>query len=386
MRNDLANVPPMGWNSWNTFFDTYDESLIMEMADILVSEGYRDCGYQYLILDDCWLEKDRDPSGRLVPSRSRFSNGIEPVIRYIHDKGLKFGIYACCGVRTCAGYPGSFEHENQDALLFAKWGVDYLKYDNCHRPSSLGSELLYRRMSLALRNSGRDILLAACQWGTEDVRKWIRSTGAHTYRSTIDIRDSWNSIKSITEERLMDLEDGSTGCFNDMDMLVAGMYGQGSNPETTSEGCSFEEYQTHFALWAMLNSPLIIGCDLRHLDPSVKALLQNRDLIAINQDPEARTCYKLTCPCSPDAFTLVRPLAGGDYAVGIFNFAENEQQAGFPFWDLGLSARNNQRLHFYDCLSHQDLGTFTECFSAKVPAHGCRIYRVSLVPQLSVNQ
>ena len=112
----------------------------------------------------------------------------------------------------------------------------------------------------------------------------------------------------------------------------------------------------------------------------------NRFSIAINQDPEARTCYKLTCPCSPDAFTLVRPLAGGDYAVGIFNFAENEQQAGFPFRDLGLSARNNQRLHFYDCLSHQDLGTFTECFSAKVPAHGCRIYRVSLVPQLSVNQ
>ena len=379
MRNELAPVPPMGWNSWNTFYDTYDETLIMNMADILAGQGYLDCGYQYLILDDCWLEKERDPSGNLVPSADKFPHGIEPVIRYVHDKGLKFGIYACCGVRTCAGYPGSFEYETRDAGTFAKWGVDYLKYDNCHRPSSLGSELLYRRMSLALWNSGRDILLAACQWGTEDVGRWIRSSGAHTYRSTVDIRDNWDSIKSITEERLSHLEDGGPGCFNDMDMLVAGMFGQGSNPETTAEGCSFEEYQTHFSLWSMLNSPLVIGCDLRTIDPAVKDLLQNRDLIAINQDPEARSCYKLTCPCSPDAFTLIRPMADGSLAAGIFNFAENEQQAGFPFWDLGISLHDKQDLRFYDCLSHRDLGVFTECFSVKVPAHGCRIFRIKTV-------
>jgi alpha-galactosidase len=305
---------------------------------------------------------------------------------YVHSRGLKFGMYSCNGVRTCADYPGSFDHEFLDARTFAEYGVDYLKYDNCYRPGSADQRTLYRRMGMALRASGRDIVFSACNWGQDDVWSWIRSTGASLYRSTGDIFDTPESYRNIARSQMDKLGASAPGCFNDMDMLVAGMYGQGSNPETTSEGCSFEEYQTHFALWAMLNSPLIIGCDLRHLDPSVKALLQNRDLIAINQDPEARTCYKLTCPCSPDAFTLVRPLAGGDYAVGIFNFAENEQQAGFPFWDLGLSARNNQRLHFYDCLSHQDLGTFTECFSAKVPAHGCRIYRVSLVPQLSVNQ
>ena len=119
MRNELAPVPPMGWNSWNTFYDTYDETLIMNMADILAGQGYLDCGYQYLILDDCWLEKERDPSGNLVPSADKFPHGIEPVIRYVHDKGLKFGIYACCGVRTCAGYPGSFEYETRDAGTFA---------------------------------------------------------------------------------------------------------------------------------------------------------------------------------------------------------------------------------------------------------------------------
>lgn len=379
MKNDLACVPPMGWNSWNTFFDTYDETLIMKMADILAEEGYRDCGYRYLILDDCWLEMERDSSGNLVPSTGKFPHGIEPVIQYVHDKGLKFGIYSCCGVRTCAGYPGSFEHEQQDAERFASWGVDYLKYDNCHRPSSQGSELLYRRMAGALRNSGRDILLAACQWGTENVGSWIRSTGAHTYRSTIDIRDNWESIKSITEERLAHLSEGGPGCFNDMDMLVAGMYGKGTNPETTAEGCSIDEYQTHFALWAMLNSPLIIGCDLRKADKATKNLLQNRDLISINQDPEGRTCYKLTCICSPEAFTLIRPLSGGEYAAGIFNFADKEQMAGFPFWDMGISARNDKSLAFYDCLEHKEAGIYKESFSVKVPAHGCRIYRVQMI-------
>lgn len=371
-----GDVPPMGWNSWNTFYDKYDAGLIMEMADTMVERGYLDCGYRYLVLDDCWLEMERDAQGKLVPSREKFPEGIGPVIDHVHRKGLKFGIYECCGVRTCAGYPGSFEHEMNDAATFASWGVDYLKYDNCHRPSSQGSELLYRRMSFALRSTGRDILLAACQWGTEEVGTWIRSTGAHTYRSTIDIRDRWDSISSITKERLDHLSDGGPGCFNDMDMLVVGMNGTGSNPETSAEGCTPDEYQTHFALWAMLNSPLMIGCDLRKADEGTRALLQNRDLIAINQDREGRTCYKLTCTCSPTAFTLVRPLSGGDYAVGIFNFGEKPCMAGLPFWDMGISAASAEGLHFHDCLTHKDMGVYKESFSAQIPGHGCRVYRV----------
>ena len=377
-RKRMGEVPPMGWNSWNTFYDKFDAGLIMEMADAMVNEGYLDSGYEYLILDDCWLEMKRDEQGNLVPSREKFPEGIRPVIEYVHGKGLKFGIYECCGVRTCAGYPGSFEHEMQDAATFATWGVDYLKYDNCHRPSSQGSELLYRRMSFALRNSGRDILLAACQWGTEEVGTWIQSTGSHTYRSTIDIRDQWDSIKSIAQERLSHLNEGGPGCYNDMDMLVVGMAGSGENPETGAEGCTAEEYQTHFALWAMLNSPLIIGCDLRKADQETKTILQNKDLIAINQDREGRTCYKLTCPCSPAAFTLVRPLSTGEYAIGIFNFGEKECMSGFPFWDMGVSAAAVNGLHFHDCLTHQDLGIFKESFSTSVPKHGCRVYRVSV--------
>ena len=375
----LAAVPPMGWNSWNTFYDQYDEKLIMETADTLLANGYVDAGYEYLILDDCWAKRERDADGNLVPDPGKFPNGIENLISYVHERGMKFGIYACCGVRTCAGYPGSFEHEAQDVALFAKWGVDYVKYDNCHRPSSQRSEMLYRRMSYALRNSGRDIILAACQWGTEDVERWIRSTGAHTYRSTVDIRDMWDSVKSITEERLAHLGDGAPGCFNDMDMLVAGMHGGGVNPETSASGCSDTEYVTHFALWAMLNSPLIIGCDVRKAEEKTRELLCNRDLIAINQDPEGRSCYRLTCDCSPAAFTLIKPLAGGGYAAGIFNFGEEETMTGFPFWDMGLSAAAGQRLRFYNCLTHEDEGVFGESFSVKLPAHGCAVYRVSAV-------
>ncbi len=377
----FPQLPPMGWNSWNTFYDQYDAKLIMSVADALTEKGYAEKGYRYLILDDCWAAKERDGKGKLVPDPAKFPDGIRPVIDYVHAKGLKFGLYGCCGVRTCAGYPGSFEHEYEDAACFAEWGVDYLKYDNCHRPNSQGSEMLYRRMSMALRNCGRDIILAACQWGTEDVETWIRSSGAHTYRSTVDIQDSWASVKSIAEQRLQHLSCGGPGCFDDMDMLVAGMYGGGSNPETSQGGCTAEEYRTHFALWAMLNAPLIIGCDIRSADEETRQLLQNADLIALNQDPECRTCYRLKCECNPGAVVLVKPLAGGDYAVGLFNFSDSEGCAGVTFWDMGLTAASGMGLRFYDCMDHRDLGVQKEAFRILLPPHGCRVYRCRPVKQ-----
>lgn len=380
INNQFAHLtPPMGWNSWNTFYDKYDAGLLCNIADCMVETGLRDAGYKYLIIDDCWSCRSRDSRGNLVPNPEKFPEGLRPVADHIHDRGLKFGIYSCCGVRTCAGYPGSFEHEQSDARFFASQGVDYLKYDNCHRPSSQRSEMLYRRMSMALRETGRDIFLAACQWGTEDVETWIHSTGAHSYRSTIDIRDNWESISSIAGKRLSSLAEGRPFCFNDMDMLVVGMNGGGANPETSADGCSFEEYQTHFALWAMLNSPLIIGCDIRSMSDETKKILMNRDLIAINQDPEGRGCYKLECDCSPNVFTLVKPLADGEYAAAIFNFGDTWVQTGFTFWDMGLSVHSDTGLSVYDCIKHKEEGIFRECFSAGVKAHGCKVYRCRMV-------
>lgn len=153
--------PPMGFNTWNTFGGAINDKLIMETADAMAESGLKELGYEYVVTDDCWSEKRRDADGRLVPSREKFPNGIKPVADYVHSKGLKFGIYSCVGTMTCGGYPGSYGHEYLDAATFAEWGVDFLKYDYCYRPKTSRGEDLYRKMALALKSSGRDILFSA---------------------------------------------------------------------------------------------------------------------------------------------------------------------------------------------------------------------------------
>lgn len=377
----LAPTPPMGWNSWNTFSENINDELIRAMADAMVEQGLLNAGYQYLIIDDCWALKRRDSTGKLVPDPEKFPHGMKAVADYIHGKGLKFGMYSCCGAMTCAGYPGSFEHECSDAEQFAQWGVDYLKYDNCYKPCTQADPMLYRRMGAALKNCGRDILFAACQWGTEDVWSWIRSTGAHTFRSTGDIQDSWNSIENIATSQMENQCFSGPNCFNDMDMLVVGMYGKGMNPYISIGGCTDEEYQTHFALWTMMNSPLIIGCDIRAMSEQAKAILLNKDLIAINQDPECRACYHLSTWTNPNAFILAKLLSNGDYALGFFNFSDTTSNVELSFWDLGLSAAAGQALSFYDCLNHQSLGIQQEYFMTEVTSHGCKVYRCGVVRQ-----
>ena len=369
----LASTPPMGWNSWNTFFKHPDEELVCQIADAFVKEGLLEAGYRYLIIDDGWQMRERDKNGLLVPNPDAFPHGLEPVIDYVHSRGLKFGLYSCCGALTCARFPGSLEHEFADAAQFAAWGVDYLKYDNCLRPVSIPSSILYRRMGAALRSCGRDILFAACQWGTEDVHQWIRSAGAHTFRSTIDIQDCWNSIETIALSQMDKQSYGGMGCFNDMDMLVTGMYGKGTNPEACMGGCSDTEYQTHFALWAMMNSPLIIGCDIRSMNSRTKEILMNPHLIAINQDAECRAPYRLECYGNPDAFVLVRPLSGGDYAIGFFNFSDTASDASLTLWDIGLSAASGHGVDVFDCITHQHLGILKEIIIPSLPAHGCAV-------------
>ena len=374
-RQFTVKTPPMGWNSWNTFYNKISEELICSTADAMVENGLRDAGYEYLIIDDCWSSRERDENGLLVPDPEKFPHGIKTVADYVHAKGLKFGIYSCCGVHTCAKHPGSFEHEFSDAKQFAEWGVDYLKYDNCFRPSTVPGEILYRRMSMALRSSGRDIVFAACQWGRDEVHRWIRSTGAHTFRSTVDIQDSWRSVETIATSQMEHMYSNVQGCFNDMDILIVGMNGGGFNPETSMGGCNDIEYQTHFVLWAMMNSPLIIGCDVRSMTDKAKDILTNPDVIAVNQDPDCRSCYKLDTYGSPDAFVLVKPMSNGDYAVGFFNFGDAPAHVELHFWDMGISLSAGIGFDFYDCITHKQLGIQREYYSDTVESHGCRLYR-----------
>ena len=204
----LGFLPPLGWNSWNTFTWDINESLIFEIADCMVKDGYKDAGYEYLVIDDCWSLKERNENGHLVADPKKFPHGMKAVADYIHDKGLKFGMYSCAGTHTCAGYPGSFEHEFEDAKQFADFGVDYLKYDFCFKPRHMSGELLYKRMNLALRNCGRPILFSACNWGVQDPAKWMRSRGANSYRSTGDIFDVPCAILLDTNgNKVMDIQE-----------------------------------------------------------------------------------------------------------------------------------------------------------------------------------
>ena len=393
----LGLTPPMGWNSWNTFTWEINDKLIREAADAMASE-LKDAGYEYIVIDDCWSEKQRDKNGRLVPDRWKFPDGIKPVADYVHSKGLKFGMYSCAGTHTCGGHPGSFEHEFDDAETFAEWGVDYLKYDYCYKPDYIPGEILYKRMSTALRNCGRDIMFSACNWGNDDVYKWIRESGAHLFRSTGDIQDNWESIKRLALSQIGNECYGGNFCHNDIDMLVVGMHG-GSNNEWINSteagvnviadsgetapklgGCTDEEYRTHFSLWAIMNSPLMIGCDIRHMTPATREILTNKDVIAINQDIECRGPYCIKQWNNPDnVFSLVKPLSNGDYAVGMFNFGDRAGEMSLQFWDIGLTTASGRGLSVYDCWKHEELGTFTERFCTTVEPHGCKVLRAKVV-------
>ena len=381
----LGLTPPMGWNSWNTFTWDINEQLIRDVADKFISEGYKGAGYEYIVIDDCWSLKERDANGRMVADPKKFPNGMKAVADYIHSKGLKFGMYSCAGTHTCAGHPGSFEYEFEDAKQFAEWGVDYLKYDYCFKPRTMSGEMLYKRMSLALKNCGRDILFSACNWGEDDVHHWARESGAHLYRSTHDIQDNWESVKSLALSQLGKQAYTGSFCHNDMDMLIVGMYG-GSNDgwiAKESGGCSDTQYKTHFSLWSIMGSPLMMGCDIRNANQATKDILLNKDIIAINQDLESRGAYRIQPEPNwfhgEECFMLAKVLADGDIAVGFFNLSEQKRDIPLLFWDIGLAGAADVSLSLYDCWEQRELGIFKERYVATVEASDCVILRASLV-------
>ena len=359
----LKLTPAMGWNSWNTFGNEINEQLIFDTADTMVDSGLLSHGYEYLVIDDCWSEKTRDESGHLVPDHVKFPHGMKAVADYVHSNGLKFGMYSCAGNLTCAGYPGSYEHEFIDAQTFASWGVDYLKYDYCFHSPLIHGKYLYRRMGLALENCGRDILFSACSWGADETQEWIKTTGASMWRSTGDIVDTWNSIRDLTLQQEKLHPYNGVGCFNDMDMLIVGMHGKGNVGLT---GCTDVQYRTHFSLWAFLSSPLMIGCDIRNMDETTKKILTNDELIAINQDPAARQPYRVHVdfgyPRNEDVIIYVRHLVGGKLAVGFFNLSDKKAASHLNMDELGLPISCGKTLSLHNVWDGKtytvDNGTF----------------------------
>lgn len=374
----LKLTPPMGWNSWNTFAANIDEKLIMESADAMVESGLRDAGYEYLVIDDCWSKKHRE-NGKLVADPEKFPHGMKFIGDYIHSKGLKFGMYSCAGNLTCGGYPASFEHEFTDAESFAQWGVDFLKYDYCNKPKAIPGEVLYRRMGNALANCGREILFNSCSWGTDKTEEWVRSANVSMWRSTGDIMDAWHSIKHIHQQQLKLQPYNSLGCFNDMDMLVVGMNGKGN---VGLGGCSYEEYRTHFSLWAMLNSPLVIGCDIRNMSDETKSILLNRDMIAINQDPAGCQPYLAgTTPWVTDVeyYVWVKQLNNGDVAIGMFNMGDADQNIEVSLFDMGLGVGTGKTLELFDVWNKTTEKVYNELIIKEIKPHDCRVYRAKVV-------
>jgi alpha-galactosidase len=342
----LASTPPMGWNSWNTFGHNINEAVVRETADALVSSGLKDCGYEYIVIDDCWSVKDgRDGNGDLMADPLKFPHGIKALADYVHELGFKIGIYSDAAGKTCGGYPGSYLFEEQDAKLWASWGIDFLKYDYCHAPlfdQGIAIER-YSRMGKALRNTGREFLFSLCEWGNQSPHLWGRDVGGHMWRVSGDVFDSWINIwKSdwntygIGVDVSIDMahelhEYGGPGGWNDLDMLVVGLKGKG---QISGGGLSFLEYQTHMSMWVMACSPLMIGCDVRNMDPETASLLMNREVLAVNQDPLGRPAKRVKRAGSCEVWT--KRLADSSMAVALINRGSRGEDVLLKARDIGL--------------------------------------------------
>jgi len=362
----LALTPPMGWNSWNKFGCNVSDEMIRGMADGMVKSGMKDAGYQYVVIDDCW-QVARDPDGNIVPDPQRFPGGIKPLADYVHSLGLKFGIYSDAGSKTCAGRPGGLGHEYQDALKYAAWGVDYLKYDWCNTTSQ-DARSSYANIRNALDTTGRPIVLSICEWGTAKPWLWGKEVGGNLWRTTGDIQDKWQGkikwqdggccgygMVDIVDQQVGLESFAGPGHWNDPDMLEVG-----------NGGMTTTEYRSHFSLWALLAAPLMAGNDLRDMKPEIQEILTNQEVIAVSQDSlgrEGRRVWK-----DGDLEVWARPLHDGSRAVILFNRGSAEQEIAVHWEDLEYP--NHLSAPVRDLWQKKDLGRFTGKFSASVPSHG----------------
>ncbi|MFT3873872.1 MAG: NEW3 domain-containing protein [Nocardioides sp.] len=386
--NGLALTPPMGFNDWNSFGCDIDEQDFKDTADLFVSSGLRDAGYEYINIDDCWMEgRDisrsdptratvgRDPdTHQLIPDPTYFPSGMKALVDYIHDRGLKVGIYESAGTTTCQGLAGSLGYEDIDAQTFADWGIDYVKYDNCgtHEVTVDGETLSFtddqagyierfQRMADAIEKTGRPMVYSLCEWGNYDPWEWGGDMG-NLWRTTFDISDTYASMVDIFKDNVVLGDHASPGAWNDPDMLQVG-----------NGGMTDEEYRTHFSLWSMMAAPLLIGTDLREASDATWDTLLNTDVIAVDQDSLGVQADVVSQVGT--SWVLAKPLANGDVAVALFNEGDQATRIGTTVKAVGVKThRTAYRL--VDLWSKKKTAT-TGNIRASVPAHGTVVYRVS---------
>ena len=402
----IALTPPMGWNSWNCFAGEVSADKVKRAADAMVKSGLINHGWTYINIDDFWQNhrdakdstlrgKFRDEVGNIIPNaRFRDMKGLSD---YVHDLGLKIGLYSSPGPWTCGGCAGSYGYEKQDAESYAKWGFDYLKYDWCsygnvingmpnndpYKVTSLsyrgGNDLPvaqkpYKLMGDYLREQSRDIIFSLCQYGMSDVWKWGDSVNGNCWRTTNDITDTWTSVKNIALAQDKSAAWAKPGNWNDPDMLVVGIVGWG-NPHPSK--LKPDEQYLHFSLWSLFSAPLLIGCDMEKLDAFTLNLLTNDEVIDINQDPLGKqaTCVQTI----GDLRIYVKELEDGSRAVGFCNFGLEKMNLSYKdFEKLGIAGMQKVR----DLWRQKDLralNTNTDQLNIEVPIHGVLLYKFSPV-------
>ncbi|KDP46474.1 hypothetical protein JCGZ_08446 [Jatropha curcas] len=358
LANGLGLTPPMGWNSWNHFQCQIEEKLIRETADAVVSSGLAALGYQYVNLDDCWAELNRDSQGNLVPKASTFPSGIKALADYVHGKGLKLGIYSDAGTQTCSKtMPGSLGYEEQDAKTFASWGIDYLKYDNCNDDGTSPKER-YPVMSKALLNSGKPIFFSLCEWGEEDPATWAADIG-NSWRTTGDISNNWESMISRADSNDQWASHAGPGGWNDPDMLEVG-----------NGGMTIEEYRSHFSIWALAKAPLLIGCDIRSMSNETYEILSNKEVIAVNQDKLGVQGKKVKVDGNLEVWA--GPLSDRKVAVVLWNRGGSKATVTANWSDIDLKPTTIADAR--DLWAHSTQTSVEGQISADLDSHACKMY------------
>jgi alpha-galactosidase len=400
--DQIALTPPMGWNSWNCFASAVTEERVKSAADAMVNSGLINHGWTYINVDDYWQNhrnsKDptlrgpfRDTNGVIVPN-SRFPD-MKGMADYMHNLGLKAGLYSSPGPWTCGGCAGSWQHEEQDAQTYAQWGFDYLKYDWCSygsvadgtvtnvmavrsngSPNKQGDAAIYpyKIMGNFLREQNRDIVFSLCQYGNADVWKWGGSVNGNSWRTTGDIRDTWKSMSDIGFKQDKAESYAKPGNWNDPDMLIVGQVGWGRlHPSRLTP----DEQYTHISLWCLLSAPLLIGCDMTKFDDFTLNLLSNDEVLALDQDAIGKSA---TCVLTNgNVRVFEKELEDGGRALGFFNLGATPTNLDFnQLEQIGFSGKQ----HVRDLWRQKDLAnvdTANGVLPLTIPSHGVLLYKLT---------
>ena len=382
-----AATPPMGFMTWNFFADNITEADVKSVADAMSLNGLAALGFNYIFIDDGW-QGGRDNKNNIIPDPKKFPSGIQSLCDYVHSKGMKLGIYSDAAPLTCGGYTASLHFEEQDARSFAAWGIDYLKYDYCGAPPDQQTAAQrYARMAEALQKSGRNIVLSICEWGDREPWQWGRRSGGQLWRTTADIRDKWKCLQPYKNAKelhglgagILDVVNinaaldkfAGPGGWNDPDMLNIGLYGKkGPSGDLGGTGCTDVEYQSQMSLWCLMASPLMISCDVRHMNEATRRILTNKEVIAIDQDELGTQARRVINTGNWQVF--VKPLQNGDYAVGLLNTGDQTASITIRPAELGISNKGTAR----DLWSNEKK-RWNNQVKITAAAHETRLYRLS---------